>query len=325
MKDVNAGSEAEPAEPAVLPPEFTQEVASPEVGGLRQTPRPPRIWPALTTLGILIPALLGASAATLMVAMMLAPPRSEVFLDPTRIAGWLQELLRQPIGLALITLPTQLILLGIALLPAMLSPTPFAERLGLVPFRVPRWLVALVVVGTIGLTLPVDLLAGLIVSEPSKHLQQLVGAIRAPAGGLAWMPYVFVGILPGCAEELFFRGYLQSRLLTRWRPLLALGLPALAFALVHTDPTHILMTLAPAAWLSWVAYRTGSVWTSILCHIANNCFGVALARSNADPTASSLEAGPLMLGALGATTLVTVISAALLWRCGCSLADYRPT
>ena len=277
-----------------------------------QPARRPRVWPTLTVLGALLPALFGAAALAMVVALLLGPPGA---LTDAKVQGpWMSALLRTPMGLALVTLPTQLVLLAAASGPALLSPTAWLTRLGLRRWRVSHGLLALTVVGTIGLTLPVDLLMGALFGQPSEHLRTLVEAIRAPQGFAALFPLLMVGLLPGIAEELFFRGYVQTRLLQRWRPWLALGLPALLFSLLHGDPMHIASTLAPAAWLAWVAYRTHSVFTSMLCHCANNVVGVLIARSSKDPFGATFNLPPLLLMLLGATTVVLVVAFVALRR-----------
>lgn len=274
--------------------------------------RRPRLWPTLTVVGALLPALFGASALALVIALLLGPPGA---LTDAKVQGpWMRTLLRTPMGLVLATLPTQIVLLVAALGPALLSPTPWLARLGLRRWQVSHQLVALIVVATIGLTLPVDLLMGALFGQPSQHLRTLVEAIRAPQGLAVLLPLLMVGVLPGVAEELFFRGYVQTRLLQRWRPWLALGLPALLFSLLHGDPMHIVSTLAPAIWLAWVAYRTGSAVTSMLCHAANNIVGVLVARAAKDPFATSIDLPPPLLMLLAATTLALIFTVVLLRR-----------
>jgi membrane protease YdiL (CAAX protease family) len=82
-------------------------------------------------------------------------------------------------------------------------------------------------------------------------------------------------VVPGIVEELLFRGYLQSRLLQRWPPLLAVGASALIFSAAHLDPIHVLGVIPLGVWLGTVAWRAGSVWPAILCHAVNNAVAVA--------------------------------------------------
>ncbi|MEX0978096.1 MAG: CPBP family intramembrane glutamic endopeptidase [Pirellulales bacterium] len=82
--------------------------------------------------------------------------------------------------------------------------------------------------------------------------------------GIAFV--VFIAVAPGFVEELFFRGYLQRRLLDRWSP--AVGVPVIAvlFAASHGTPAWALAVLPLALWLGILAWRTGSLWPGIVCH-----------------------------------------------------------
>jgi CAAX protease family protein len=67
-------------------------------------------------------------------------------------------------------------------------------------------------------------------------------------------------------EELFFRGYIQRRLLQRWSPAVAILTTATLFALIHGNLPQMAVTFPMGIWLGVLAWRTGSVWPSMLCH-----------------------------------------------------------
>ena len=93
---------------------------------------------------------------------------------------------------------------------------------------------------------------------------------------------VFIGLVPGVVEELFFRGFIQRRLLRRWPPALAIGVTSVLFALVHLDPTCVVFALPLGVWLGVIAWRTGSIWPAVACHAAVNTlvnvYGTAFAK-----------------------------------------------
>jgi uncharacterized protein len=77
-------------------------------------------------------------------------------------------------------------------------------------------------------------------------------------------------------EELLFRGFLQSAL-TRYLPVwAAILISSLPFALVHGQPYAIpgLMSLSIA--FGYMYYRTGSLRTNIMLHMANNAFSLII-------------------------------------------------
>ncbi len=101
------------------------------------------------------------------------------------------------------------------------------------------------------------------------------------------LPVALIGLLiQTSAEELIFRGYLQSQLAARFRhPLVWIGIPSVLFAMMHFDP-NIDET---AAWLVVVwalvfalitgdlTARSGTLGPAIALHLANNVMAIAIA------------------------------------------------
>ena len=84
--------------------------------------------------------------------------------------------------------------------------------------------------------------------------------------GWAVVFIVLIGVLPGFGEELFFRGFIQRRMLQRYRPWLAIGITSLVFGLFHVTPHGIALATIIGVWLGVIAWRTGSIWPSACCH-----------------------------------------------------------
>lgn len=83
--------------------------------------------------------------------------------------------------------------------------------------------------------------------------------------------FLFFGSLAeGTAEELFFRGYVQTRLVERWGRKAGIAGAATLFGILHFDPIHSLMALLMGLFLGWLAERTGSVRLPIFVHVFNN-------------------------------------------------------
>jgi len=77
---------------------------------------------------------------------------------------------------------------------------------------------------------------------------------------------ILIGVLPGFGEELFFRGYMQRRLLQRWNPVLAIGVTSIIFGLFHVTPHGIALATIIGVWLGIIAWRTDSIWPTVCCH-----------------------------------------------------------
>lgn len=108
----------------------------------------------------------------------------------------------------------------------------------------------------------------------------------APGRWLALLPLALAGVLvQTSAEELAFRGYLQSQLAARFpHPAIWIGLPSAGFALLHHDP----VLNGDNAWLVvvWAGLfgaaaadltaRAGTLGPAIAMHFVNNCSAILL-------------------------------------------------
>jgi membrane protease YdiL (CAAX protease family) len=122
-----------------------------------------------------------------------------------------------------------------------------------------------------------------------------------------WVRFALFGLIPGLCEELFFRGALQTALLRRRSPAVAIALTAMLFAAIHLDlagaPGRLIVALA----LGWLAWRTGSLWPGVLAHaLYNGTAGPVLVALFGEParmqTVPSSAAG-LAVGILAFTLL----------------------
>ena len=79
-------------------------------------------------------------------------------------------------------------------------------------------------------------------------------------------------------EELFFRGYLQSRLVQRWGRWMGIGVSSLAFGFIHFDPLHSTFAFCIGLFLGWVADRSGSIRPAMFMHVLNNTVSFGMTR-----------------------------------------------
>lgn len=83
---------------------------------------------------------------------------------------------------------------------------------------------------------------------------------------------IVFGFIAGAAEEIFFRGFMLTRLAEHWGGRRAIVATAACFGVLHVDPNgiHMLLAFVMGLYLGFVAERTGSTLPAIVCHVVNN-------------------------------------------------------
>jgi len=128
----------------------------------------------------------------------------------------------------------------------------------------------------------------------------------------ALMVVVVVLVAP-LGEEVFFRGFIQPRLIRRWGVPLGLLSTSVLFSLIHVDPVGFLARVALGILFGWLAYASASLWVSIAAHACYNLLVCVLFFSFGSEDVS-LGQGVLFLWlVLGAGGML-----ALLWFLGFS-------
>lgn len=120
-----------------------------------------------------------------------------------------------------------------------------------------------------------------------------------------------VGIIVPIFEELMFRGLIFNEMRRAMPHWLAIVLSGVVFGVAHMNPIQIMYTLPMGILLAILYYRTGSLWTPILVHIAWNICSVLFGLVIPHPTQGIL----LLLIGIGLSVLVYTA-----WQ----LMGYRP-
>lgn len=233
--------------------------------------RPPRVW---TALGIPWVALVFVVLFSGIGLSILAASRSSSPDDFQR------ELSQVPLtipGFLIAGLATQAALIGAALTAAWLSPVPMKQRLRLAVPSLPLHLWISASVATLFFALVGSFLNDQLFNGESQTMEQIGEAIRSVPALQAFLTVLGISLVPGLTEEIFFRGYIQSRLLQRWHPVGAIFVSGLFFAAFHLEPAHVVAVFPMGIWLGVVAWVTGSVWPAVLCHTFNNAASCVLA------------------------------------------------
>tara|TARA_B100000949_G_scaffold81061_1_gene72463 strand:- start:176 stop:685 length:510 start_codon:yes stop_codon:yes gene_type:complete len=90
---------------------------------------------------------------------------------------------------------------------------------------------------------------------------------------------ITVVILAPLGEEILFRGFLQKLLEESWQDITrAVLITSLFFAFIHMNPVWVIQIYFLGVVLGYLAWRTGSILTSLILHSLNN--GTALILTN---------------------------------------------
>ena len=215
----------------------------------------PRLWPVwLSCLAALV-AILALSLLAVTVVRSLYPDLP----DHAALEG-LPGLLAVSIATSIAFVLTALIASG--------SPTPAALRLA--PGRESGLTLVLGVVGMLALGQTLDSLIALARVGEHGSMAVIRRALAHAAGPDLFLAVLVVGVLAGSAEEIFFRGYMQTRLAQRLPRGAAVLITGLCFGAFHMDWLHGLLAMLLGFYLGWITELTGSALPAVVCHVVNN-------------------------------------------------------
>ena len=237
----------------------------------------PAVWPPLLTFAVAVPALIVGGQALLAVWAVLTLPAGVAASGDT-IAWRIQEVVRQPVGLSAAVLLTSGPLAAAALIGAALSRERLADRLRTRVAGV-RWgLLPAMVLGILALSNVLDGLLTLFGLSDQGTLKLMTDVIGSARGGELALVLLVLALGAGLAEELFFRGFLQTRLSQRLPPAVAIAIASVCFGIMHLDPVHSPVAALLGLYLGWITERTGSIVPAIVAHVVNNAMAVLGAR-----------------------------------------------
>lgn len=152
-------------------------------------------------------------------------------------------------------------------------------------------ILALVIIASVSLTLPSDLIAGFFEqfkADNSDYISFLLSI--KPKGALSFMVVAFgLVIVAPFSEELLFRGFIQrimERNMNRW---LAVILAGILFGVAHFDLTLIPATMLIGIFFGYLFLRTGNLLYPFTAHAVYNL--ISLLRLHFASEAELREAG----------------------------------
>ena len=137
--------------------------------------------------------------------------------------------------------------------------------------------VPVMAVGVLALGQGLDSLASLLGLEAGGALETIRRALAGAPPAMLGLAVGGIGVLAGFCEEVFFRGFMQTRLRERWPPARAVLAAALCFGVLHLDRVHSTLAFFLGLYLGWVAERSGSTVAAVACHVVNNTVSIVLA------------------------------------------------
>jgi len=214
-----------------------------------------RVWPIFVVYGAAFVGIVAASIVAALVVHDLYPdlsPQAVLQALPGLIAGGLASSSVLALTAVVATRPLQ---------PAALRLLPGRER-GVD-------LIAMIV-GTLALGQALDsatMLAGLGQQGTMAIIRR---ALQGASGPDLFNAVMVIGLMAGAAEEIFFRGYMQTQLRARWPAPLAVAVTSACFALLHLEWLHAVLAFILGLYFGGLTEMTGSALPAVTCHIINN-------------------------------------------------------
>ena len=145
----------------------------------------------------------------------------------------------------------------------------------------------------------------------SEFYDTLMELMKQMTGGPFWSSFLVVAIFAPIFEEWLCRGMVLRGLLTKMKPVWAIVISALFFAVIHANPWQALNAFLIGLVMGYVYYKTGSLLLTMLIHFVNN--GTAVVLSNVE----SLKDYDYWIDILGKQTYmkVFVLSCLILAAC----------
>ena len=106
-----------------------------------------------------------------------------------------------------------------------------------------------------------------------------------------------IGGLAPVGEELFFRGFMLTRLRRVWSAGPAILVTAIAFGVIHGEWVHGVLATGIGIYLGLVTERSASVIPAVICHVANNGSSVVLSAAFGSAQGYGVNAVLLVIGA----------------------------
>jgi membrane protease YdiL (CAAX protease family) len=235
------------------------------------SPRP-SAWPAIWAFVAAFFLTLGSSILFVFAVawVRVSGDRSRLYAEATAFA-------LSPVGLILGALGNAVVLAGVAFVTALAERRSPASRLRLRPTRASPLGVAATLAGMLALSIACGAATELLRVRGGGAMDAMAEAFRAPSPARFLGALLAIGVAPGIAEEAFFRGAMQTRLVASWGRWPGIAATAAGFGLIHLDAVQGGLAFVAGLFLGWIVERFDGIRPTIGAHIANNALFVTLA------------------------------------------------
>ncbi len=145
----------------------------------------------------------------------------------------------------------------------------------------------------------------------------VVEIMRQMTDGPLWSSFLLAAIFAPFFEEWLCRGMILRGLLTKMKPVWAIVVSALFFALIHMNPWQALNAFIIGVVMGYVYYKTGSLLLTMLMHFVNNGTAVILSQF------PSLQEVDFWIDMVPRTTYVILYVLGLILVAACLMAFRR--
>jgi membrane protease YdiL (CAAX protease family) len=152
------------------------------------------------------------------------------------------------------------------------------SMLGLVPWGVPRPKTIVMTVGTLGFSLTATAVYATLMNAAGPEVfspPDIPSDIAFPGLGIVFT-FQALALATPLTEEIFFRGFIFSGLISRLGVGWAMVASAAIFSVSHLSLGVLVPIFITGLALAWLYWRTGSLWTSIAAHAGQNALVVAI-------------------------------------------------
>jgi membrane protease YdiL (CAAX protease family) len=125
----------------------------------------------------------------------------------------------------------------------------------------------------LGLVAAVPMLALLIVCArfprgPFRRIEEVIDKVVRPRFGRCTVTELaLIALAAGLGEELLFRGFLQDAVDRHFGPVIAIGITAILFGLMHPiTPTYAVLATLAGAYLGWAYLASGNLLVAVVAH-----------------------------------------------------------
>ena len=266
-------------------------------------PPPPRVWPCfIAVLCVFVGHLAVGLFLGMAIVMSQGPGAVTSAEDVTPLV--VEAFARPPVFLGMMA-ATVLVTFAGGALPAALSPTPFRPRLRILRTRTRWWQDVLLVLGAVTASWALASIITILQLHREGVLADLDQALRRMSGAHLAIAILVIGVVGPIAEEILFRGYVQTRLRQRWGPAPAVLVTAALFGALHFDLVHSTFAFGLGVALGYATERSGSIWPAIWGHVVNNTLSVLSSAMQVDDTRA--PGGAWTVLAIGAAVSVACV------------------